>query len=77
MELGTVKVVLVVGTLAASVLGTTLVAQKEAKLPSQDTTSAAVSTLPASDSAERFVLPPVPRAIVPALRPVARSRSSR
>jgi hypothetical protein len=77
MELGTVKVVLVVGTLAASVLGTTLVAQKEATLPSQDTTSAAVIRLPASDSVERFVLPPVPRAIVPALQPVARSRSSR
>jgi hypothetical protein len=59
------------------VLGTTLVAQKEATLPSQDTTSTAVITLPAGDSAVRFALPPVPRAIVPELRPVARSRSSR
>jgi hypothetical protein len=70
-------VILVAGTLAASVLGTELVAQKDAALPPQNTTSVTVITLPAGDSEERVALPPVPRAISPGLRPVARSRSSR
>jgi hypothetical protein len=77
MDFGTVKVMLVVGTLAVSVLGTELVAQKEAAPSPQDTASVAVMTLPADDGEKRLELPPVPRAISPIVRPVARSRSSR
>ena len=77
MDFGTVKVMLVVGTLAISVLGTELVAQKEAALSPQGTISATAITIPTGDREERFDLPPVPRAISPILRPVARSRSSR
>jgi hypothetical protein len=77
MELGLVKMILVAGTLAVSVLGTGLVARKEATGQSQDTTSTTVITLPAGARQERIELPPVPKAISPVLRPVARSRSSR
>ena len=77
MELGLVKMILVAGTLAVSVLGTGLVARKEAIGQSQDTTSVTVITLPAGDRQERIELPPVPKAISPVLRPVVRSRSSR
>jgi hypothetical protein len=77
MELGLAKMILVAGTLAVSVLGTGLVARQEATGQSQDTTSAMVITLPAGDRQERIELPPVPKAISPVLRPVARSRSSR
>jgi hypothetical protein len=77
MELGLVKMILVAGTLAVSVLGTGLVARKEATGQSQDTTSVTVITLPAGNRQERIELPPVPKAISPVLRPVARSRSSR
>lgn len=77
MELGLVKMILVAGTLAVSVLGTGLVARKEAAGRPQDTTRVTVITIPAGDGEERIELPPVPKAISPALRPVARSRSSR
>jgi hypothetical protein len=77
MDLGMVKVMLVVGTLTVSVLGTELVAQKDTALSPQDTASVTVITIPAGDREERVELPPVPRAISPVLRPVARSRSSR
>jgi hypothetical protein len=77
MELGLVNIVLVAGTLAVSVLGTELVAQQETAGRPQDTTSVTVITIPAGDREERFELPPVPKAISPGLRPVARSRSSR
>jgi hypothetical protein len=73
----TVKALLVVGALAASLLGTNLVAQKEAMLPSQATVTGTILTIPAGDGEERLELPPVPTAIAPTLRPLARSRSSR
>jgi hypothetical protein len=69
--------ILVAGTLAVSALGTGLVARQEATGQSQDTTSVTVIMLPAGDRQERIELPPVPKAISPVLRPVARSRSSR
>jgi hypothetical protein len=72
-----VKVILVAGTLAVSVLGTELVAQQDAAQPSQDTPRSEVITILTGDGDERFELPPIPRALSPVLRPVARSRSSR
>lgn len=77
MELGLVKMILVAGTLAISVLGTELVAQQEAAGRSQETPRVTVITIPVDNREERIELPPVPKAISPVLRPVARSRSSR
>ena len=77
IALGLVKIMLVAGTLAVCVLGTELVAQKEAAGGSQNTTSVTVIMIPAGDGQERIELPPIPKAISPVLQPVARSRSSR
>jgi hypothetical protein len=75
-----IKILLAVGTLAASVVGTNLVAQKETTAP-QQAVSATVVTIPKHNDNNRgeqqLRLPPVATAIAPAFRPVARSRSSR
>lgn len=74
MEAGTV--ILAVGALAATLLGAELVARQDKPTAWQNS---APQMMPAAlpPELEKLELAPIPRALAPVLRPVARSRSSR
>ena len=88
-SLGFLKTVLVVGTIAATMMGTRLLGQQAAAAPVNEPVTVVV---PATQSQEQYALPPsyngsgrgtevqlqpIPQAITPHIAPVARTRSSR
>lgn len=76
------KVFLVVGAFAATLVGTRLLAHQEtAVAPTtptviQETAPRTILTMPNSSTAITLELAPIPQAITPDIRPVARSTSS-
>lgn len=86
-QLGSVKVLVVAGGIAASLIGTRLLASNDAQVTAVPTTQpttiivnppAAQTTNSTTGSGSvRLDLPPIPQAISPAVQPITRSRSSR
>lgn len=82
-QLGLVRAMVIVGSVAASLVGTRLLAVNDAQETAVATPQPAAiiieppAAAPARNEALLIELPPIPQAISPAVQPVTRTRSSR